>query len=551
MSDEVGQEPVGTQAGIFTRNATGLVRSAGMTDTVFFNWVAGGGVGLALVYNVFWILNGFPGVDPVQSTLITLPFAISAVVVFGLLAAAIPRSGGDYVIVSRILHPLWGFISSWTNFVSVSAYSGWVAWFTAVAFISGSAAVLAEFSGITQLADFAAWAASPDGALVLGTLILIFCCGSMAFGLQVSLRIITIFAIVGLVGLVLSAIVLLVNSQETFIAAFNGFAAPAMGDDAYNAMIQLGVDNGYAAVPQGSADFLGATLPAAVVAFYATGYTVWSIYFAGEFKGAANRNRQLMSMIVPMVLNAAVFIFLTALILQIAGYEFLSAASYLYNYVPDAYPLTVPPFVNFFASLMSGNDIVNAIIGVTWVVWPIAMCLLIIIGFSRLIFAWSFDGVIPSALSVVNERTHSPLRAIAVSFVVSWIGLWLTINVTQFLTFLAFTLLLSLVFWFSVAVAGALFPYRLPKVFESGPARIRVAGIPIITILGVVLAIWVGFEFYWGLTVPGLYIPSAQEGLLVTGAVIGVGILIFGASWFIRKSRGIDPNYVYREIPPE
>lgn len=538
------------QGGMFTRNATGLVREAGLADTVFFNWVAGGGVGLALVYNVFWALNGFPGVDLVQSTLITLPFAVVAVVVFGLLAAAIPRSGGDYVFVSRILHPAWGFMSSFTNFVSVSAYAGWVAWFASVAFVSGSAAVLAEVSGIAGLDDLASWAAAPDGALVIGTLILVFCCGSMAIGLKFSLRAISTMAIIGSIGLLLAAVVLLLNGRDSFVAAFNAFASGAMGPGAYDQIVALGSEQGVVA-PQGSAGLAEATLPAAVVAFYATGYSVWSIYYAGEFKGAGSRNRQLLSMAIPMALNAVVFIGLTILLFNVVGYEFISASSYLYNYVPDAYPLAVPPFVNFFASVLSGNALLNVIIGVAWALWPIAMGLLIILGFSRLIFAWSFDGILPRFLADVNERTHTPLKAILVSFVVSWIGLWLTINVAEFLTFLAFTLLLSLVFWMSTALAAVFFPYRLRSVYESSPTRARVFGIPVITVAGAILAVWVAFEFYAGLTVPGLFIPSLEQGLLVTGAVMAIGLVIFTVSWFVRRAQGIDPSYVYREIPPE
>lgn len=551
MAESAVSEPAGTQAGLYTRNATGLVRTAGLTDTVFFNWISGGAIGLALVYNVYWILNGFPGVDIVQSTLVTLVFALCAVLVFALLAAAIPRSGGDYVFVSRILHPLWGFVSSWTNFISVAAYAGWVAWFCAVAFISGSASVLAQVSGITALGDFGTWAATPTGALVLGTIVLLFAAVSMAAGLQFSLRVITVLAIVGLIGLVLSAIVFLLNDHAAFVAKFNEFAGSALGSDPYNAMVALGAKNGFTPAPQGSADFASATLPAAVVAFYATGYTVWSIYIAGEVKGSGSRNRQLAAMAIPMVLNVLVLIGMVVLMFRTVGYDFLSSASYVYNYAPANYPLGVPPFVNFFASLLSGNAILNVIIGISWIVWPVAMALLIMVGYSRLLFAWSFDGVLPRALADVNERTHSPLKAVVVSFVAAWIGLWLTINVTQFLTFLAFSLLLSLVFWFSVAIAGALLPFRLPKVFEASPARRRIGGIPVITIAGLVLALWVLAEFYWALTVPGLFIPNAGEGILVTGGVMAVGAVIFIASWYVRKSRGFDPNYVYREIPPE
>src|SRR6266702_8201122 len=144
--------------GLFVRKATGLVRSAGMTDTVFYNWVAGGAVGLALVYNVYWALNAFPGVNLTTATLLVVPFAICAVLVFGLRASAMPRSGGDYVFVSRVVHPVWGFLSSWTGFISVVAYSAWVAWFTAVAFVPAALGVLAKSTGNTMFLTWSTWA---------------------------------------------------------------------------------------------------------------------------------------------------------------------------------------------------------------------------------------------------------------------------------------------------------------------------------------------------------------------------------------------------------
>src|SRR6202007_1798457 len=152
-------------------------------------------------------------------------------------------------------------------------------------------------------------------------------------------------------------------------------------------------------------------------------------------------------------------------------YQFANASSYLYNYVPTAYPLAAPPLVPFFASLLSGSTGLNALIAVSWLTWAIAMTFLIMVGFSRLIFAWSFDEVVPKALSKVNARTHAPVGAIVTSVVLSFIGLVLLLQVKNFLTFIAYTGLLALVFWFSVALAGVLFPYRLRDVYRSGPAR--------------------------------------------------------------------------------
>lgn len=552
MADQAVESQAAADEGLFVRNASGLVREANVTDTVFFNWVAGGGVGLALVYNVYWALNAFPGVDLVTTTLLAVPFAFAAVAVFALLAAAMPRSGGDYVFVSRIVHPVWGFVSSWAGFISVVSYCGFVAWFTSVAFISGSAAVMGEGLGSEPLIEFAGWAASPGGALVLGTLVLLVAAGVMAAGLRFALRTITVLAVVGLVGLVLSAIVLLLNTNQGFIAAFNSFAEARTGEaNTYEAIIATAAANGFVTAGPGTAPFFETTVPAMVIAFYAVGYSVWSIYYAGEFKGGRSRGRHLTSMFIPTILNSLVFVLVFVLMFNVAGYEFLGAASFVYNYVPDQYPLTVPPFVNFFASLLAGNAFLNVIISITWVVWPIAMVILIMVGFSRVLFAWSFDGVLPSGLADVNERTHSPIKAIGLSLVLSVIALWLVVNVAEFLTFLAYTVLLALIFWISMAIAGLIFPARRPDVYGASPARWTVAGVPVVSIAGLVLGLFVLFEFLVVFTFEGLGIVDRGQALLVTLAVLGSGLAIFGISWVVRRARGIDPGYVYREIPPE
>jgi APA family basic amino acid/polyamine antiporter len=545
-----GEIPV-SDSGLFVRKATGLVRSAGMTDTIFYNWVAGGAVGLALVYNVYWALNAFPGVNLTIATLLVVPFAVCAVLVFGLLASAMPRSGGDYVFVSRIVHPVWGFLSSWTGFISVVAYSAWVAWFTAVAFVPATLGVLAKSTGNTMFLNWSTWASGKTGAYVIGGAILIISGLVMAAGIRVALRVITVLAVIGLIGLLLSAIVFLTHSHADFVAALNKFAPGVGKGNAYNDIIRVAGKNGLPAVGSGSAPFASSTLPAMVITFYAIGYSVWSIYFAGEFRGARERSRQLRSMMVPTVLNTVVFIALYALMFSAVGYQFANASSYLYNYVPAAYPLAVPPFVPFFASLLSGSTVLNVIIAVSWLAWPIAMTFLIMVGFSRLIFAWSFDEVVPSALSKVNARTHAPVRAIVTSVVLSFVGLVLLLQVKNYLTFIAYTVLLALVFWFSMALAGVLFPYRMRDVYRSGPARWEIAGIPVITIVGSILLAFVVFEFVMVFKYSGLGIVNRGQAILITLAVIAAGAVIFATSYLVKRARGRDLMVVFREIPPE
>lgn len=552
MAEGQMTEMPGGDKGLFVRQATGLVREAGLVDTVFYNWVAGGAVGLALVYNVYWALNAFPGVNLTTATLLVIPFAVCAVLVFSLLAASMPRSGGDYVFVSRVVHPVWGFISSWTGFVSVVAYNAWVAWFAAVAFVPAALGVMAQTTGNETFLDLATWSAGKTGSLVIGGVILLAGGAVMIAGLRIALRAITILAVIGLVGLLLSAIVLLTHSREDFVTSFNEFAAPTVGtENAYDQILATGEENALPPVAQGSAPFGSAILPTMVVAFYAIGYSVWSIYYAGEFKGARERSRQLRSMLIPTVLNTIVFVTLYELMFSRVGYEFINAASYLYNWVPDQYPLAVPPFVPFFASLLSGNSVLNFVIAVSWITWPIAMVFLIMVGFSRLLFAWSFDKVVPEGLSEVSPRTHAPTRAIVVSVALSLIALVLLLQVEEYLTFLAYTVLLALTFWASMALAGILLPYRRRDVYLAGPARWEVGGVPVVTIAGVLLLAFVIFEFVMVFQHVGLGILNRGQAVLVYLVVLAIGGGIFAASYLARKARGQDPMMVYREIPPE
>lgn len=552
MAEKQLSEMPGAGSGLFVRQATGLVREAGMLDTVFYNWVAGGAVGLALVYNVYWALNAFPGVNLITATLVTIPFAIAAVLVFSLLASAMPRTGGDYVFVSRIVNPVWGFVSSWTGFVSVVAYTGWVAWFTAVAFVPAALGVMAQTTGSNTYLDIASWAAGKTGALVIGAVVLAASAIVMIAGLKIALRAITILAVIGLIGLLLSGLVLLSHSRSDFVNRFNEFAGPSVGsDNAYQEIISRGEKNGLPPVGAGSAPFGSSALPTMVIAFYAIGYSVWSIYYAGEFKRARERSRQLWSMMIPTVLNTLVFIAIYALMFSRAGYQFLNASSYLYNYVPDQYPLAVPPFVPFFASLLSGNSILNFIIAISWIAWPIAMIFLILVGFSRLLFAWSFDRVMPEWLADVGEKTHAPVRAIVVSVGLSFVALVLLLQVEQYLTFLAYTVLLALTFWFSMALAGILLPFRQPNVYRSGPARWEVGGIPVILISGVVLLAFVIFEFVMVLRYSGLGILNRGQALVVYFGVLALGGVLFLVSYLLKRAKGQNLMLVFKEIPPE
>src|ERR1700730_13491892 len=88
---------------LFVRNSTGLVREASALDATIFNAVISAPVGSTLAYSIFFTLVAFPGADVASVLALTVILNIPVLIMFALLAASMPRVGGDYVWVSRIL----------------------------------------------------------------------------------------------------------------------------------------------------------------------------------------------------------------------------------------------------------------------------------------------------------------------------------------------------------------------------------------------------------------------------------------------------------------
>src|ERR1700758_3318597 len=100
----------GTSSKLFVRQSSGLVRNVSVTNALFFNVAAFVGVGLTL-YPIFYSLadadawKAGPFSAYGWAAIITGLFCVLLALIFASLPSVMPRSGGDYVFTSRILHP--------------------------------------------------------------------------------------------------------------------------------------------------------------------------------------------------------------------------------------------------------------------------------------------------------------------------------------------------------------------------------------------------------------------------------------------------------------
>src|SRR5215203_770033 len=121
----------GESTGTYARRATGLVREVSPFSTLVFN-MAGQPTAVFLAISIFFTLGLFPGGSIWLGFAMALLAALIICLCYGLFTSAIPRSGGDYVLVGRITHPVIGLISSffWTSGVILSIA------FVALAFVT-------------------------------------------------------------------------------------------------------------------------------------------------------------------------------------------------------------------------------------------------------------------------------------------------------------------------------------------------------------------------------------------------------------------------------
>src|SRR5258708_16783562 len=95
--------------GVFTRASSGLVRQVRTDDVMFYGWQQ-----IALGYIIFIVAawQFYPGASMELATLIATVAGLFIAGCYGLLSMVYPRSGGDYVFMSRILHPVAGIVLS-------------------------------------------------------------------------------------------------------------------------------------------------------------------------------------------------------------------------------------------------------------------------------------------------------------------------------------------------------------------------------------------------------------------------------------------------------
>jgi hypothetical protein len=103
------------------------------------------------------------------------------------------------------------------------------------------------------------------------------------------------------------------------------------------------------------------------------------------------------------------------------------------------------------------------------------------------------------------------------------------------------------------AVAGTLLPYRQPALVENSPYARKVAGVPLLTLVGALAILGFGAAIAVLLWDPGsgTSLSDNPGKVVLVGVVYVVAIAIWFIARAIRRSQGYDIDLAYRELPSQ
>ena len=529
-------------SGVFLRTSSGLVKAWSPFDGFVYNWFGGaflfGGFGLTLYTQM---LGSFPGTNPYLGIALAGIGSIPMMLTIAMLATAMPRTGGDYVWTSRVLHPAIGAASVVGGTVIWSmCFGAWNGYDMAVYGFGSALSWIGSITGSSGLTSAGTWALGFMGTVIISIIAMIIPIFMVIFGMRRYAWIQrTIFAITMItIGLMLA--VLAITSNQQWVTSFNSmFTSPDMYDQV--------VKTASVSTTYSWSDTITWT------SVLAPGFA-FSWYMApmlGEIKKADNLKVMSLTFLSPILFGMILFGLTTYLLFNVVGQSFLASLGALIN---NGSPLLSSLPLTLYWIYLPMVAMPNTALIFMVCVMITAMMLFYqagnYIGCSRYLFSQAFDRILPGKLAYVHPRFHVPLVGILVMAVGSilWV-IWSNFQPSVWI-FTAASLLASLGQNLIISLTGLLFAYRTPGLFESSPAgRYKLGGVPAIAITGILGLVWNAILAYYYLSIPALGAQVPPSYYVIIVSFVGM-FLIYFISRAYRKRQGIDLGLAFREIPP-
>jgi len=543
--------PAGKPQGLFTRQSSGLVRELGIP--------AATGIALASVAVVNTFINFYSGLFNFTKVDMVLPLLLAALIWFVAMFAykyllqAIPRAGGEYIYMSRIISPAVGTmigIATAVGFTyTLSANANFAAAYVPFALNSlgaafNSSALTSAATNITGTTTCLTVTCSPGLVLCAVGLLVIVGVASV-FSLRRIAQVILALVIFQVVAFLVLGWLLVTHSHTDFVNALGSFSGHST---AYGDVINLAKKNG---IPLGVE--VGASL--LVVPFMVLNYNgvLYSYYVGGELKRPGST--YIWASVISLALLIVVWVGVWLLMLNTIGLDFMQSQAQVGG--TSDYGAITSLQANAgglgYGLVLSGDPISKILIGLAVPAAELAVDLAFVAVVTRVIFALAFDRMLPIGLAKVSERNASPVNAIILAVVLG-IGFTILGSVLNIANISANLALFFALVLLAGSIAATALPFRRPElIYKPGTTDVaRVAGIP-------TAAIWGAISTLLALFVVGVIIAKPNVFGAFSFASVGSLVVIFGSGPVIYtiarrmrlSSSSIDMRLAMRELPPE
>lgn len=527
---------------LFQQSAVGFTRQISPWDTMVYSTV-NPGLMYALVY-LMWAPFLYPGAHmPWAIVTVAQMFVIAGL--YWLLSVAMPRQGGEYIYISRILHPALGLASSFMISFTAISWTGvctdWalkyalVEFFASLGIISGNPAYFQWAQFLNQ-----AWMRTLLGTVLILIIWYVFYKGSRAM-MKMSWM--------ALLGTAMGAIAFIVAFAITPAGQFATNFTQLTGLN-YNDVIPLAVAAGH---PSGF--LLGATIMAGstYIILNTLGAT-FSANLAGEVRNV--QKSQLLALFGSLTILMGAWAIFYGFSYKSFGNLWTNALMFLAgtgNPVYTSLPFgQYEPFITILIGILTKNPLFVFLLALAFFLATFGSTAGMSFGPTRNIYAWGFDRLVPEKAASIDTKSGQPLVANTVALLAAEAFLLLDIYLPQWTAYIGYTIFTWFLAWILLGIAGIVFPYRRKLLFDSSPPIVRgkFLGLPTITWLGILTTI-ISVSICIYLLIPFFAGDMPYTMIVMSIILLVLPLIIYYLSKSSYASRGIDIDIQFQEIPAD
>lgn len=527
----------------FARKASGLTRGLSIFDA--FGMGIGNTLPLYGIWFMFMSYAIFPEMNLWIAIIITtVTLGISSPIVWGVLGASMPRSGGDYLYNTRVINPIIGMGASMGMVVGEMYWSIYMAtWIT-----QPSLQIIGQYMGWQGLADFAA---STWGTFACSVALFVIAFCLISFGWRIYKLVLRPVLLVSLVLTAICFLPMLFRSSGSFIDIWNTTAAQYHSLD-YQAFLSA-VEKTSGQTLTGGWNWSD-TIGGFTATFMLVIYNYVGAYVGGEVKkpGKAMFLAHGWANAITVGLAMLCMAGLTIMVDQ----KFRVAAAWNQYYGPvEGYKLPWDTSLLGITYMGSGlNSAIGLMLGITWLISTIAIFAIILVFTQRVLFAWGMDRMAPRFLTEISPRWGTPIKGFAlVAVLICGFSLIYQVWLKDALTGLMAAGMMTVSVFLVTSISAILLPFRkrMRMIWQASPySQWKVGRVPVVTIAGLVYFAYVLVLLYYAFLSPRTR-DITGKNLFMFAAVWVVGIVWYFAWRQVSKSKAIDIDTAFEELPPE